>query len=95
MSRGLHTSSTWITSNTSRPTPALTWLDDVHLPGVGGLGVDPNICYRAMDWLLAIEDELAESVYWAVADLLDLEVDVLLFDYPADPGSGSALTLAA
>jgi hypothetical protein len=59
---------------------ALSWLDDVHLPGVGDLGDDPNICYRAMDFLLEIEDELAEQVYWAVADLLDLEVDLLLFD---------------
>jgi hypothetical protein len=52
----------------------------VHLPGVADLGDDPNICYRAMDFLLEIEDELAEQVYWAVADLLDLEVDLLLFD---------------
>jgi hypothetical protein len=59
---------------------SLTWLQDVHLPGVGDLGDDPNVCYRAMDWLLEIEDQLAEQVYWAVADLLDLEVDLLLFD---------------
>ena len=36
-------------------------------------------CYRAMDWLLEIEAELSEHVYWSVADLLNLEVD-LLFD---------------
>ena len=59
---------------------SLTWLRDVALPGVGELGDDPNVCYRVMDWLLQIEDELAESVYWATADLLDLEVDLLLFD---------------
>jgi transposase len=59
---------------------SLTWVTDVALPGVGELGEDPNICYRAMDWLLEIEDELAEAVYWATADLLDLEVDLLLFD---------------
>jgi len=59
---------------------SLTWLKSVQLPGVGDLGDDPNVCYRAMDWLLEIEDELAEQVYWAVADLLDLEVDLLLFD---------------
>jgi hypothetical protein len=59
---------------------SLTWLDDVHLPGVDDLGEDPNVCYRAMDWLLEIEEQLAEQVYWAVADLLDLEVDLLLFD---------------
>lgn len=48
---------------------------------IGGLdSVDDDTCYRAMDWLLAIEDELAEAVYFAVADLLDLEVDLLFFD---------------
>lgn len=59
---------------------SLTWASQVQLPGVGDLGGDANVCYRAMDWLLEIEDELAEAVYWAVADLLDLEVDLLLFD---------------
>ena len=59
---------------------SLTWLESVQLPGVGELGTDPNVCYRAMDFLLEVEDQLAESVYWATADLLDLEVDLLLFD---------------
>ena len=39
-----------------------------------------DACYRAMDWLLEIEPELAEQVYWAVANLLNLEVDLLFFD---------------
>ena len=59
---------------------SLTWAKSVQLPGVGELGEDPNVCYRAMDFLLEVEDTLAESVYWATADLLDLEVDLLLFD---------------
>jgi hypothetical protein len=59
---------------------SLVWLRSVQLPGVGELGDDPNLCYRAMDFLLEVEDQLAESVYWATADLLDLEVDLLLFD---------------
>ena len=42
--------------------------------------MDPDSCYRAMDWLLEIEAELAEAVYWSVADLLNLEVDLLFFD---------------
>jgi len=42
--------------------------------------VDDDTCYRAMDWLLAVEEPLAEAVYFAVADLLDLEVDLLFFD---------------
>ena len=33
-----------------------------------------------MDWLLEIEAPLAKTVYWSVADLLELEVDLLFFD---------------
>src|SRR3990172_12105938 len=36
-----------------------------------------------MDFLLAVEPELAEAVYWATADLLNLEVDLLFFDTPS------------
>ncbi|MCA1678271.1 MAG: IS1634 family transposase [Actinobacteria bacterium] len=42
--------------------------------------LDEDACYRAMDWLLEIESELAEQVYFAIADLLNLEVDLLFFD---------------
>jgi len=49
------------------------WID-----GLGELSEDS--CYRAMDWLLEVEDELAETVYFATADLLNLEVDLLFFD---------------
>lgn len=48
------------------------------IPGLAEL--DDNRCYRAMDWLLEIEAELAEQVYWSVATLLNLEVDLLFFD---------------
>ncbi|HZJ06725.1 MAG TPA: IS1634 family transposase [Nocardioidaceae bacterium] len=48
---------------------------------VAGLAVvDEDTCYRAMDWLLEIEADLAEAAYWSVADLLNLEVDLLFFD---------------
>jgi hypothetical protein len=58
---------------------ATTWVRDrVHVDGLNDL--DADACYRAMDWLLEIEDDLAEAVYWAVADLLNLEVDLLFFD---------------
>jgi transposase len=33
-----------------------------------------------MDKLLEVEEDLAEAVYWSVADLLNLEVDLLFFD---------------
>jgi hypothetical protein len=59
------------------------WLAaDVAIPGLSGdaVGEDPQPLYRAMDWLLEIEAELAEQVYWATADLLNLEVDLLFFD---------------
>ncbi|MFZ2172691.1 MAG: IS1634 family transposase [Rhodococcus sp. (in: high G+C Gram-positive bacteria)] len=57
------------------------WVDaDVHIPGLGEVGDDPQPLYRAMDWLLEVEAELAEAVYWATADLLNLEVDLLFFD---------------
>jgi transposase len=48
--------------------------------GADAVGEDPQPLYRAMDWLLEIEAELAEQVYWATADLLNLEVDLLFFD---------------
>lgn len=58
---------------------ATGWVADrVHIDGLDDVGVDE--CYRAMDWLLSIETELAEAVYWSVADLLNLEVDLLFFD---------------
>jgi transposase len=59
------------------------WLaGDVAIPGLAAdaLGEDPQPLYRAMDWLLEIEAQLAEQVYWATADLLNLEVDLLFFD---------------
>ena len=59
------------------------WLaGDVAIPGLEGdaVGEDPQALYRAMDWLLEIEATLAEQVYWATADLLNLEVDLLFFD---------------
>jgi len=59
------------------------WLaGDVAIPGLAAdaVGEDPQPLYRAMDWLLEIEARLAEQVYWATADLLNLEVDLLFFD---------------
>jgi Transposase DDE domain len=51
---------------------------DAHIPGLGE--VDEDACYRAMDWLLEIENELAQEVFWQVATLLDLDVDLVFFD---------------
>ncbi|MGH9258770.1 MAG: IS1634 family transposase [Acidimicrobiales bacterium] len=58
---------------------ATTWVADrVAIDGLDE--VDADACYRAMDWLLDVEPELAEAVYWSTADLLNLEVDLLFFD---------------
>jgi hypothetical protein len=58
---------------------ATRWIEhDNHIPGLAS--TSEAACYRAMDWLLKIEEKLAEEVYWQVADLLNLEVDLLFFD---------------
>ena len=58
---------------------ATDWIEnDAHVEGLEEIGEQP--CYRAMDWLLAIEPDLAEQVYFQLADLLNLEVDLLFFD---------------
>ena len=44
------------------------------------LRVSDDACYRAMDWLIAVEDRLARGVFDAVAHLLNLEVDLIFFD---------------
>nr|WP_190814522.1 IS1634 family transposase [Saccharopolyspora pogona] len=58
---------------------AADWIShDVHIAGLDEVGEDA--CYRAMDWLPAIEPVLAREVYFSVAHLLNLEVDLLFFD---------------
>ena len=53
---------------------------DVALPGVESM--DDDQAYRAMDLLVAADAqaEVQEAVFFAVADLLNLEVDLLFFD---------------
>jgi len=65
--------------NPSSKLAAAEWMSrDVHIDGLGE--VSDDACYRAMDWLDAVRGELEKQVYFAVADLLDLEVDLLFFD---------------
>ena len=60
---------------------ALEWAgEDVYLPAVGALGGDPQVFYRAMDFLLDCDEEIQREVFFAVANLLNLEVDVIFFD---------------
>ena len=58
---------------------AAEWMSrDVHIDGLGD--VSDDACYRAMDWLHAVRGELEKQVYFQIADLLNLEVDLLFFD---------------
>jgi hypothetical protein len=58
---------------------ATRWVGrDVVIDGVGGL--DEDQLYRAMDFLLACSERVQESVFFSVAHLLNLEVDVIFFD---------------
>jgi Transposase DDE domain len=53
---------------------------DVHVPGLAGM--DEDQAYRAMDLLVEADAQakLQEAVFFACADLLNLEVDLLFFD---------------
>jgi len=42
--------------------------------------VSDDACYRAMDFFLGALGELQEAVFFSVANLLNLEVDILFFD---------------
>jgi hypothetical protein len=58
---------------------AAEWIThDVHVDGLDG--TDDDACYRAMDWLHAVTDDLEKQVFDQVANLLNLEVDLLFFD---------------
>jgi hypothetical protein len=60
---------------------ALEWAEqDVALPGEDRLGADPQIFYRAMDFLREADEAIQREVFFVVANLFNLEVDVLLFD---------------
>ncbi|MGH2862333.1 MAG: IS1634 family transposase [Solirubrobacteraceae bacterium] len=60
---------------------ALEWAaQDTWLPGIGELGEDPQIFYRAMDFLLECDEQIQREVFFAVSDLLNLQVDLILFD---------------
>ncbi|MGH3994601.1 MAG: IS1634 family transposase, partial [Pseudonocardiaceae bacterium] len=53
---------------------------DVHVPGLAAM--DEDQAYRAMDLLVEADAEarVQEAVFFACADLLNLEVDLLFFD---------------
>lgn len=58
---------------------ASEWVErDVEIPGLAQITDDA--LYRSMDFLLEIAPALEEAVFHQVANLLDLEVDLLFFD---------------
>jgi hypothetical protein len=58
---------------------ASRWMnEDVLVTGLPAASDDA--CYRAMDWLTEIKDDLERKVFDNLADLLNLEVDLLFFD---------------
>ena len=58
---------------------AARWINEDVL--ITGLPVtSDDACYRVMDWLLEIKDELEKKVFDNLARLLNLEVDLLFFD---------------
>lgn len=58
---------------------AADWINnDVHIDGLPLTSDDA--CYRAMDWLHDVRERLEAGVFGQVANLLNLEVDLLFFD---------------
>ena len=55
------------------------WINTkVYIPNLPQIGV--QVLYRSMDFILEHQEKLEQEIYWAVADLLNLEVDLLFFD---------------
>jgi len=58
---------------------AADWISsDVHIDGLAE--VSDDVCYRSMDWLRDVREQLEKEVFHQVANLLNLEVDLLFFD---------------
>jgi hypothetical protein len=58
---------------------AARWVnEDAMIAGLPATSDDA--CYRAMDWLTEIKDDLERKVFDSLVTLLNLEVDVLFFD---------------
>jgi len=55
-------------------------IDDGDGDAGGRPAVGDDECYRAMDWLIEAAAEVEREVFWSLATLLDLEVDLLFFD---------------
>jgi hypothetical protein len=56
----------------------------------GCVGFTDDAAYRAMDFLLAALGEIASEIFASVAHLLNLDLDIVFVDSPANRASGSA-----
>lgn len=71
-------------ANRLSPTPlsklaGCSWVANrVYIDGLAA--VNEDACYRAMDVFLSTLAELQQAVFFSVANLLNLEVDILFFD---------------
>jgi len=54
-------------------------------------GFSDDAAYAAMDFLLDALDEIAAEIFGSVAHLLNLDLDIIFVDYPANRGSSSSL----
>jgi len=69
------------------------WLATVALPE--GLAAPPlGRCYRALDALCDSKDETEAELYEGICHLANLDLRLVCYDYPADPGD-DCVTVAA
>ena len=57
----------------------------------GLTGFTDDQAYRAMDFLLDALDEIAAEIFGSVAHLLNLDLDIVFVDSPANRASSSTL----
>ena len=62
--------------------------------GTGCPGFSDDAAYRAMDFLLEALGEIAAQIFDSVAHLLNLDVDIVFVDSPANRSVGSAGAVA-
>jgi hypothetical protein len=54
------------------------WLEDIYFPE--GKTMSLHHLYRAMDFLEDHKKEIEEALYWRLADLLNMDVDLVFYD---------------
>lgn len=58
-------------------------------------GFSDDDAYRAMDFLLEALEEISEQIFSSVAHLLNLDVEIVFIDSPANPPEGALAVLPA